>query len=466
MSLSYTVTSHETFSHDSLDSLGYDWERIANPYIEPKYPLKVYIPQTTEDIIAVVKEVKFLKQKLTVRSKGHSSNDLVLAEKGSVLCTEKLNRILEFDADEMIVCVQSGIVLAELDAYLTPKGFGLPIIGDHNHITAGGFASVGGISPGSHRFGLFIDNIKRLEYVNWNGEVVACGRDTNREDFYRLLAGMGQFGVIATLTLDIIPINKDREILKNKRFLTRDVDKFIDFSYLLITNPGDALMERGVWLDLPAFGTNIKVGQFSSYYQANPGFFNSLRNRAAYGYMHALGRIAGRLPKVIDELVKYLGMLGVIFSPKYASVRNIESFTDKILDSTVGDPTRMLIVLAPAEHYQNLFRQLYELMLEYRKQYKCFTFISFYVKAINSEYLNQGDENRSYSELMMYLGVNPKEMTGELLNEVVSRIDDLTIEYGALRYMHTKTVKDAERRQKVDPNAYYARGESAESNSL
>ena len=25
------IESHETFSHDSLDSLGYDWERIGNP---------------------------------------------------------------------------------------------------------------------------------------------------------------------------------------------------------------------------------------------------------------------------------------------------------------------------------------------------------------------------------------------------------------------------------------------------
>ena len=27
------IESHETFSHDSLDSLAYDWERIGNPKI-------------------------------------------------------------------------------------------------------------------------------------------------------------------------------------------------------------------------------------------------------------------------------------------------------------------------------------------------------------------------------------------------------------------------------------------------
>ena len=29
----YQFTSHESFSHDSLESFGYDWERIGDPAI-------------------------------------------------------------------------------------------------------------------------------------------------------------------------------------------------------------------------------------------------------------------------------------------------------------------------------------------------------------------------------------------------------------------------------------------------
>ena len=75
------INSHETFSHDSIDSLGYDWGRIADPDVKPRFPLKVYLPQTTEDVVRVLKEVKQLGETLIVRSKGHSSNDLVLADR-------------------------------------------------------------------------------------------------------------------------------------------------------------------------------------------------------------------------------------------------------------------------------------------------------------------------------------------------------------------------------------------------
>jgi glutamyl-tRNA synthetase len=52
----YQPTSHEAFSHDTLDSLAYDWSRVANPGIEPEWPLKVYLPATTEDVAAYKRE--------------------------------------------------------------------------------------------------------------------------------------------------------------------------------------------------------------------------------------------------------------------------------------------------------------------------------------------------------------------------------------------------------------------------
>lgn len=415
----YEYTSHETFSHDSIDSIGYDWERIANPNIQPKYPLKLYLPQTTDDVVQIINETRQLGQKIKIRSKGHSSNDLVLEDKGNVLSTEKLNQILELNEDEMTVTVQSGTVLAQLDTYLAQKGYGLPIIGDHNHITAGGFASVGGISPASHRYGMFVDNIRRLEYVNWNSELIACSKSNNRDDFYKILTGTGQYGVIVTITCDIIRVDKYKTIFKNNRSIYWNVDKFIEGSSKCISNPGKTIMERGVWVD---FG-KLKVGQFSAYEEVAQSSLNSLRNKLAYKYLHTLGSWAGRLPKQIDILVKALGMVGIIFSPKYAAIKNIESFTDRVLDSSVGDPTRMLIVLAPVEKYGLLFRKLYDLSLNYRAKYGCFTFISFYVKAIHSDYLAQGQPDKYFCELMFYLGINPQKMTDAILNEVVSQID-------------------------------------------
>ncbi len=449
------ITSHETFDHDSIDSLGYDWSRIGHPDIAPKFPLKVYLPRSTEDLVAIVKEAKALGQKLKVRSKGHSSNDLVLEEGGAVVVTEKLNAILDINESNMTATVQAGAVSAQIDDHLATMGLGLPIIGDHNHITVGGFASVGGISPASHRFGLFVDNVRSLEYVDWDGNVINCSRTERPDHFYRVLAGTGQHGIMSNLTLDLIRIDKYGTVLENDQHRFRDVEKFIEHSKKFIEDPGESLYERGVWIDFKLPKRRLTIGQFSAYNETEQSRMHKMRNRATYGYLHRIGYMAGRLPPGVDRTLKYVGTTGVIFSPKFATIKNIEFFTDKILDSTVGDPTRMFIVLAPLARYEDLFRDSFNLMCEWRDRTGCFTFVSVYVKCITSEYLAQGSDQKRFCELMFYMGINNDKMTPEILDEMTSEFDDLTIKHGGFRYMHSRTVKDG-RLAKIDPNAYYA----------
>lgn len=454
MAVQYKPTSHENLPHDSIDSLGYDWERVANPAIRPKYPFKIYLPRTTEDVIAVVNEARQLGQTLGIRSRGHSSNDLVLVDKGAVLCTEKLNKVIELNPRAMTVKVQAGVVLANLDEMLAKQGYGLPVVGDHDDITAGGFASVGGISPTSHRYGMFVDNIAALEYVNWDGEPIRCSKTENRDEFYRLLTGTGQYGVIATLTLNIVRVDKYRTILKNDRKLYIGVNEFVEGTTRLINEPGDTLMQRAAWFD---FAEGRSIGQISAYKAAPHGRLGALTNTLSYGYLHTLGFWAGRLPEKLDVAVKYLGTLGLIFAPVYASIKNVERFSDRVLDSSVGDPSRFLITLAPAEAYPTLFDKLYTLCRSFRTRHKCFTFITLSVKGIRSDYLSNGDPNKPFCELILLVGIDPKRMTDVITDDFVSQMDDLCIEHGAFRYMHTKTVKDPERRRLIDPNAAHAR---------
>ena len=459
------ISSHDSFTHDSIDSLGYDWERIANPSIAPKHPLKVYLPQTTEELVRIVRDSNTLGDRLVVRSKGHSSNNLVLVDRGSIVVTEKLNSIIEFREADRVVKVQAGTVSAELDDYLAQHGYGLPVIGDHAHITVGGFASVGGISPASHRFGMFVDNVVELEYVDWEGEMHTCSRTSEPERFYRVLAGLGREGIMATLTLKVIPIDKYGMIWRNERSLYKDVDRFIEGSSRYISDPGDVMMERGLWCDFPGRGgKGIGFGQFSAYKETPQGMYKRLRNKVEYGYLHGQGYFAGRLPQRIDRYLKYLSFGGVVLSPRYASIKNIEMFTDKMLDSSVGDPTRMLIVLGPIDRYEKLFRTLFDLFLEYRREHQCFTFISVYVKCITSDYLANGRDAKSFCELMFYFGINPEYMTDPLFDSLVDRFDRVAEQEGAFRYMHSKTVTDPERLRVLDPNAQYRPAEAGGQN--
>jgi len=413
------IESHETFSHDSLDSLAYDWERIGNPKIEPKFPFKAYLPRTPEDVARAVKECKELGQELRIRSKGHSSNDLVLADRGAVMLMQGMDQILDVDEENLTATVQGGAISALIDDHLAHLGLGLSRIGDHRDITVGGFASVGGISPASHRFGMFIDNVLALEFVDWDGEIKRCSREENSEDFYSLLAGLGRHGVITEVKLRLIRIDKYRTIWENHQSHYRSMDEFIAGTKPIIEEPGDAMMERGVWADfsLPG-GKNFRLGQFSVYKETDQTVAHKARNNVSYGVLHSMGLAAGNLPDKLDRVLKYVSITGVMASPKYASIKNIEFFTDKILDSTVGDPTRMLIVLGPLDRYEELFRSCWALFERYRAEHDCFKFISVYVKSIRSDYLARDGQDR-FCELMFYVGVHPTKMTPDRLRNVL-----------------------------------------------
>ena len=451
------INAHEAWTHDSLDSLGYDWERIAVPHISARFPFRLYLPQSTEEIIAAVKEAKALGERLIVRGHGHSANDLVVTEGGSVLLTENLRSVLEFDEHERLVKVQSGAITHDLDELLAPRGYGLPVNGNENHITVAGFASVGGVSPASHRYGLFVDNVVGLEYVDWDGNLIRCSRTENSADLYKLLCGTGRHGVIATLTLRVIPIDKWGTILRNDRTWVNGVEHFLEASTAYVNDPGDAEMGHCLWTDLQVKpGRGPRFGVLSSYRDPSRSRYEKARNSLGHGYLFGLGYMAGRLPGGVDRTVKTLGMAGLLFTPRYASIKNIETYLDKTIDHTVGDPTRWLVVFGPAAEYRELFSDLYELLRAFRERERCMTFISCDVRSIRSEYLAQGEPGRQSCSLLFNIGVVPERMTTEVLEELVSKFDDICIAHHAFRYMHTRTVKDPKRRALIDPNTYWA----------
>jgi len=456
----YLPSSHETFSHDSLSNLGFDWSRGADPDDPPKPPLKVYLPQTTEEVARVVREARQCGDALVVRGFGHSSNNLVTPDRGVLLLTQQMNRIIEVNERAMTATVQCGMPLLALDEHLAEHGLGLSVIGDHEHITAAGFASVGGISPSSLRYGMFVDTVTAVEYVDNDGNIARCDRVHGRDELMRLLCGLGRYGVITELTIAVIRVDKYHTLYANHRHITPSLNDFLAYSAKHIRDPGDAALGRGIWADVlvPGMaGASLTLGQFCSYHTAAQNPVKWLLNRFEYGYQGLLGYFGGRLPKALDDFVKYLGMGCIIFSPLYATQKQVERFSDQVLDATSGDPSRWLVVLAPVDRYETLFHQLYEICRTERRRTGAITFIAVYVKSVLSDYLSGGEPNRRYCEVLLELGLHPERMTANALKRLVGRIDDATLANGGLRYLHSLASDDPAKRERLDPNSRYQR---------
>jgi len=498
-------SSHDAFSHDTTDSLGYDWSRVADPNIPPKHPARVYLPRTENEVRVAMKEAVARGEELYIRSMGHSSNDLVLVEGGSVLCTERLNYLpdqkagvewtvrdhegreltpvapaeLTFpaprgavlavvDTENLTLRVPAGAVLADVDNYLEKIGFGLKIIGDNNHITVGGFASVGGISPASHRFGLFVDNVVSFNYVTRKGVLRKNITAAREQDFFGVLTGLGRRGVITELTCELYKVEKKKTIIENRRKRFRDPVEFIEFSNARISNPEplNYLFHRGMWIDFMLGKKNLLVGQFSSYVRTDQCKCVTCRRNLAYGYLHFLGKWAGRLPSFLELPFRYLGILGiVVFPPRFGSIKDAESFTDRVIDYSVGGPWRMLTLFAPVDKYREMFTRIYERLKSERAKHKVLTNISIYVKPVRSPYLGEKvgvDKGMkrgqvpegcgNFVELTFLLFMDADKVVAGVLDALVAEVDELCVDKGAYRYMPTQTSRSKSVLKAINPN--------------
>ena len=174
--------------------------------------------------------------------------------------------------------------------------------------------------------------------------------------------------MIATLTLKVIKAEKYTTYWQNDQDHFRSLDEFLSATQPVMERPpADANMMRALYADLPmSEGKRFGVGMLSLYRDTDASAYARARNAMAYGPLHRIGWVAGRLPGEVDKAMKMAGFASVLFSPKYATIKNVESFSDKVLDATVGEPTRYLVALSPVEQYAALGRRLFDLLVGYR----------------------------------------------------------------------------------------------------
>jgi len=131
---------------------------------------------------------------------------------GIVLSLERMNRILEVSADDMLAIVEPGVVTAELHKAVEAQGlFYPPDPSSAASCTLGGNAACAATGPRSVKYGGTRDYVLAVDAVLPTGELIRQpSRAVKRVagyDLARLLVGTeGTLGVITRLTLRLLPL--------------------------------------------------------------------------------------------------------------------------------------------------------------------------------------------------------------------------------------------------------------------
>lgn len=362
-----------------------------------------------------------------------------------------MNAILDLNLGRGTVRVQAGARLSDIDRRLGAHGLGLPIIGDHRDITAGGFASVGGVSTASHQYGMFIDQIVDLEYVDTDGRIGTCGRNHHTERFHRILGASGRAGIITALTLDAVDIDKDHTWLSTESDRFTDFDTFVERAHAEITRPGAAVLQVGRWVDTAPLkvtrpvGTGqvqlgtVRFGQWSSLYPTAPNRSLKARREVGSRARKSLGVIASASSGRAGMPVRHAAAGAVMFTPKVLTLRDAEYLADTVISSSERGPAYRVGVFAPAANYASVFYRLHDLFCGHRDRTGCFTVISAMTYGVRSPHLYNQSAARGlpavdHGLITFTCRLRPTALPSEQLRDIVNGIDEICVSENAMRY--------------------------------
>jgi glycolate oxidase len=174
-------------------------------------PLGVAIPETADEVIALVRACRDTGIPFVARGSGTSlSGGSLPVSGGIVLAMNRLNRILRLDPEDRVAVVEPGVINTQVTAAAAPFGLHYaPDPSSQSICTLGG--NVAFNSGGAHclKYGMTANHVLGLKAVLGTGEVVEWGgpgRERLGPDWCGLFTGHeGLFGVVLEITLQLLP---------------------------------------------------------------------------------------------------------------------------------------------------------------------------------------------------------------------------------------------------------------------
>ena len=156
------------------------------------YPTSVV---QVQELVARLSRVKALGTR-------HSFNTIADSPGGALISLSELAPDVTIDADAMTVSVTGGTRYGILAAELQAQGYALHNTGSLPHISVAGATATGTHGSGD-RNGILSTAVSAVELVKADGSLVTV--DRSNPDLKALAVGLGAFGVITRLVLDMQP---------------------------------------------------------------------------------------------------------------------------------------------------------------------------------------------------------------------------------------------------------------------
>ena len=175
-------------------------------------PDAVALPRSTKSVSAILRFANQHQIPVTARGAGHGYvGGCVPIQGGIALSLERMNRILEINAEDFVAVVEPGVLTEHFQNEVEKRGlYYPPDPASRKDCSLGGNIATNAGGPRCLKYGVTRDYVLGLEVVLADGTVVELGGRTHKNktgfDLHRLFVGSeGLLGVITRANLKLIP---------------------------------------------------------------------------------------------------------------------------------------------------------------------------------------------------------------------------------------------------------------------
>jgi FAD-linked oxidoreductase len=171
-------------------------------------PREVVMPATIADLADRVATLSRAGRHIRVVGAGHSFTPLVQTD-DVLISLDRIQGITAVDEARHTVTVLGGTRLYRLGEELSARGVAQENLGDINQQSIAGAISTSTHGTGAG-FGSIATQVAGITLVTASGEVIECSAEQNPEIFQAARVSLGMLGVIAAVTLRVVPARRLR----------------------------------------------------------------------------------------------------------------------------------------------------------------------------------------------------------------------------------------------------------------
>ena len=192
----------DDFSHDEM------------PIYGKYYPEVVCEAESTEEVSAIMRVCYDNNIPVTPRGAGTGLvGGCVPLCGGVVLCTTRMNKILSYDMNNLVVHIQPGVLLCDLAADALTRGLMYPPHPGEKTATVGGNVSTNAGGMRAVKYGVTRDYVRGLEVVLADGTVLQLGgkvvKNSSGYSIQNMIIGSeGTLAIVTKAILKLLPLPK------------------------------------------------------------------------------------------------------------------------------------------------------------------------------------------------------------------------------------------------------------------